>query len=317
MKSILFNFIVCLLLTAPPLPAQVIFSGDGTRTREVSLLDEGWTFHRGDVKGDPSLPEYAPSGWEEVTLPHGRAAGKRHRTGTLWYRRCFDIDLTQNAVPGGRRIFFRFDAAACGAQVFINGHAVSLRSCVGDAWVCEATEAINGDGRGNIIAVRLDSGQGTSRRCPGTGLHGDVYLVETNRVHVPCGGQSVTAACEGGRTEVSVRTRICGVRNEELKVVTVITDPATGKHVASTNAFEVLSRTATEKGDTAITVLQHLTVEDPELSRQDTPPLYKADTDIFVWFSPKGPIPAESGAPPKIMHSDTVSTVFPVPALNR
>jgi len=341
MKAKTYHVILfCLLLTALPVSARSIFGSEETRTREVTLLDKGWTFHRGDVTGDPSLPGYDASLWEEVTVPHdwaikgpfsrsndlqdviieqnledmssvktGRTGGLPF-TGTGWYRRSFDIDLTQHEVPGGRRIFFQFEGAMSEARVFVNGHEVGFWPYGYNSWVCEATDAITGDGRGNIIAVRLENKPESSRWYPGAGLYRNVYLVETNRVHVPYGGQYVTTVCKGGRAEVTLRTEICGVRNEELKVVASIVDRSTGKRVASTSAFEVLSRTAGENGDTTVTVLQHLTVENPNLWSPETPSLYEAHTDIYVWFRPKRRMGAGPSAAPKIMHSDVISTIF-------
>lgn len=348
MKSRAHFTILLLFLTALPASAQLIpiGGGDDTRTRETTLLDKGWTFHRGNVKGDPSLAEFDAVQWEEVTIPHdwaikgpfdrsndlqdvaieqnfeNTASEKTGRTGGLpftgtgWYRRYFDIDLTQNEVPGGRRIFFQFDGAMSEARVFVNGREVGFWPYGYNSWVCEATDAINDDGLENIIAVRLENQPESSRWYPGAGLYRNVYLVETNRVHVPYGGQYVTTVCRGDRAGVSIRTEICGVRREELKVASSIVDRSTGKDIAHTSAFEVLSRTAGENGDTTVTVLQHLTVDDPELWSPETPSLYEVNTDISVWFRPKGPTHGRfSSAPPKVMHSDRISTVFGIRTL--
>jgi len=316
-------------------------TGDSdTRTREVTTLDKGWSFHQGDINGDPSLPAFDSSGWDNVTIPHDwaitgpfdrsndlqdvaieqnfedKSSEKTGRTGGLpyvgvgWYRRAFDIDLTQNEVPGGRRIFFQFDGAMSEARVFVNGREVGFWPYGYNSWVCEATDAINGDGKNNIIAVRLENRPESSRWYPGAGLYRNVYLVETNKVHVPYSGQYITTKYADGKADVNVRTEICGVERECLTVTTSIIERSTGECIASTNIFETLSRTPTEKGDTTVTVSQTLTVDNPDLWSPENPALYETVTDIIVWFKPPRHFQGGPAVAPKEIHSDEIKTTF-------
>ncbi|GEM_PF-5962046 len=299
--------VFCILASTFYVSAQRVIGDDNTRTREITVLNDGWTFHRGEVIGDPSVADYDVSLWEIGTIDCSRKSECKE---TEWFRRGFDVDLTQNVVPGGRRIFFRFDGTVGDAQVFVNGHKIGCVAYDLDSWECEATDAINGDGRGNMIAVRIDDKSDSSRCDSGKRPLGNVSLVATNRVHVPFGGYNVSAACQGAQAEVCVRTEVCGVRNEELALVTSIMDSNTNQKVISSSAIELMDRTVEENGDTTVTVVQHLVIDNPRLWSPTNPSLYEAITDVYVWFRPKSKNPFGFSVAPKMLHSDVISIKF-------
>ncbi|MCM1198833.1 MAG: hypothetical protein NC308_08080, partial [Clostridium sp.] len=155
----------------------IFLGGCAFAQRYAQLLEDGWKFHRGDVP-EASSALFDDSSWDNVTVPHdwaiygpfsrehdlqnvavtqnletkaslktGRTGGLPY-TGTGWYRRVFDVR------PGKRAILL-FDGAMSEAHVYVNGREVCFWPYGYNAFHCDVTDALNPDGKDNILAVRL------------------------------------------------------------------------------------------------------------------------------------------------------------------
>lgn len=121
--------------------------------RQVTALDEGWRFARGDVAG-ASAVDFDDTAWTAVRLPHtwngidGEAGGAYYR-GPGWYRR----ELP--ALPAGQRFFLQFDGAALRAEVWVNGQLAGRHDGGYAAFRIDISRWLAA-GR-NRVAVRVDN----------------------------------------------------------------------------------------------------------------------------------------------------------------
>ena len=91
------------------------------------LLGKGWLFHLGDCP-DAWKKDYAPEGWQEVTLPHDwsvslpfsreYSSGTGYAAGGIgWYRGALRVPESRR----GRRTLLTFDGVYKNSRVWCNG----------------------------------------------------------------------------------------------------------------------------------------------------------------------------------------------------
>jgi beta-galactosidase len=134
-------------------------------------------------------PSFDDSGWRELGLPHdwgiegpfnqalAGETGKLPWAGVGWYRKTFALSRKDE----GSLIELYLDGAMSHATIWLNG------ACVG-GWVygytsfkVDLTPAAR-FGRSNVLAVRLDNPDASSRWYPGSGLYRNTWLVKTNPI---------------------------------------------------------------------------------------------------------------------------------------
>ncbi|MBQ0044406.1 MAG: DUF4982 domain-containing protein [Bacteroidales bacterium] len=262
----------------------------GCAGRQDILLCDGWKF----TKADGVFSEVAldVSSWESVTIPHDWAiygpfdadndaqtvaisqnletvaSLKTGRTGSLphvgtgWYRTVFDV-------PGysdGKSVELVFDGAMSHAQVYVNGRKAGEWPYGYNSFHFDVSDLINGDGKGNVLAVRLENLPESARWYPGAGLYRNVHLVVTDRIHVPVWGTHVVCprVCADEAT-VEIEVKVDGTPD---RVKTVILGPD-GKRVASCKAGHEGS-------------IRHVfRINAPQLWSPESPSLYSAVTSVY------------------------------------
>jgi beta-galactosidase len=134
-------------------------------------------------------PSFDDSGWRELALPHdwgiespfdpalAGETGKLPWAGVGWYRKTFALGRKDE----GSLVELHLDGAMSHATVWLNG------VCVG-GWVygytsfkVDLTPAVR-FGKPNVLAVRLDNPDASSRWYPGSGLYRNTWLVKTRPV---------------------------------------------------------------------------------------------------------------------------------------
>jgi beta-galactosidase len=273
------------------------------QVRTEVTLEEGWKFTRED---DPraSEPVYDDTKWQSVRVPHdwaiygpfdkendmqrmaivqdGQTTSIEHygRTGGLpftgvgWYRTRFTLPDYRE----GKRVTIQFDGAMSNARLYVNGREAGYWPNGYNTFYFDITDLVNGDGKENTLAVRLENFEEQSRWYPGAGLYRNVHLITTNETHIPIWGTYVTTPMvQDDFARVKVRTNVHrgDVINDQhvLKLKTSITDPS-GKRVAErTDAFTRFDGDELE---------QTLIVEDPQLWDIQQPNLYKAVSKLYV-----------------------------------
>lgn len=264
--------------------------------RSEYLLEKGWKFTKGEVS-NAEAPAFNDTKWETVTIPHDwaifgpfdknndlqnvavtqnfetQASLKTGRTGGLpyvgtgWYRTTF------HSTPGKQTTLI-FDGAMSEARVFVNGKEACFWPYGYNSFYCDVTGLVNGDGKNNVLAVRLENRPQSSRWYPGAGLYRNVHVVTTEKIHVPVWGTQITTPfVKDEYASVCLHTTILNAGKTELTVTTDIVD-VDGQVVS----------TKTNKGyinhDQPFT--QNFIVEQPKLWSPETPVLYKAVSKIYA-----------------------------------
>lgn len=264
--------------------------------RSVELLEKGWKFSLGDKEG-ACVVDYDDSSWEKVIIPHDwaitgpfdvnndlqtvavtqnfetKASLKTGRTGGLpyvgvgWYRRKFDV-------PSGKKAELVFDGAMSEARVYVNGKEVCFWPYGYSSFHYDVTPYLNADGKGNLLAVRLENRPQSSRWYPGAGLYRNVRLVVTEDVHVPVWGTHLlTPHVDEEFASVRLETSVVGAGQKALKIRTVIYAPD-GKSVT-----EKIFAGKTMDGQPLV---QNFIVEKPKLWSPESPFLYEAVSEIYA-----------------------------------
>ena len=269
--------------------------------RTEVLLEKGWKFiHQDEIEAMKA--EYDDSKWEEVSVPHdwaiygpfdrkydlqkvavtqngekiatwktGRSGGLPY-TGTGWYRTHFNIPHFDKE---HQRITLLFDGAMSEAHVYVNGQEAIFWPYGYNAFHVDVTDLLHADGTDNLLAVRLENREESSRWYPGAGLYRNVHLITTNRTHIPVWGTHVTTPhVEKEFATVRQRTNIHTKKGEELTVKTTIYNKeqeVVGEKTTKLNASSDL-----EKID------QRILVENPSLWSPESPTLYTAVTIVNV-----------------------------------
>ena len=212
-------------------------------------FNPGWRFHKGGVAGAEKR-DFDDSAWEGVNLPHGleilgeNGSGMRNYQGPAWYRKVFQPDdLKKTSV-------LYFEAVMGRSIVWVNGQKV------GEHFGGYLPFAINLTGLlkagDNVVAVYANNSDDPSYP-PGKpqglldfaylgGIYRDVYLIETDPVHVSLPELSKTVAgggvfvgvkdVNGNDAAIEVRTEVVN-ESQQARIVTVqtILEDADGKEV--------------------------------------------------------------------------------------
>ena len=287
MKRQIGNILVAALMMLPL---------SASAQRSVTLLDKDWRFSLGD-KADACLADYDDSSWESVVVPHDwaiygpfdvnndlqnvavtqnfekKASLKTGRTGGLpyvgvgWYRRTFDV-------PAGKRVELLFDGAMSEARVYVNGIEVCFRPYGYSSFHCDVTSFLTPDGKGNVLAVRLENRPQSSRWYPGAGLYRNVHLISTEPVHVPVWGTHVTTPhVEKSYASVRLETMVDGGTGKALKIKTSIYGP---------DGVKVSEKTFAGKTGEGQPLVQNFIVDAPCLWSPENPSLYKAVSELYA-----------------------------------
>ena len=144
-------------------------------------------------------PGFDDQGWRHLNLPHDWGiegpfkleypgeSGKLPWWGVAWYRKHFDVP----ASDAGRQCYLDLDGAMSYAAVWCNGRFVGGWPYGYASWRVDLTPFLK-PGEPNVLAIRLDNPQDSSRWYPGSGIYRHVWLEKTAPVHVAHWGSYVT-----------------------------------------------------------------------------------------------------------------------------
>jgi beta-galactosidase len=192
---------------------------------EQRALDADWRFHPGEVQ-DGQSPIYDDHDWTAVTAPHdfsvmnakdGRSpfdpnAVSGQDSGYLsggvgWYRR----HLNLSAADAAKALRLNFGAVYMNAEVWINGVRLASHAYGYTAFSVDLTgHARAGD---NVIAVRVDHRDPSSRWYAGSGLIRPVSLDVMNCLHIAPESvaiQTPVATTQTGLVKVDLDVANCG-----------------------------------------------------------------------------------------------------------
>ncbi|WP_321517987.1 beta-galactosidase GalB [uncultured Bacteroides sp.] len=270
------------------------------QVRTAFLLEKGWKFTRTDNPQSYS-PDFNDSKWQSVVIPHdwaiygpfsskndmqkvaitqdGQKEAMEHagRTGGLpfvgvgWYRINFKVpEFTK-----GKKAAILFDGAMSNPEVFLNGKKVGHWAYGYNSFYLDITPYLNEAGN-NLLAVRLENKEESSRWYPGAGLYRNVHVIITDDAHIPVWGtQLTTPKITSDFAKINLKTKVvcpADTKVENFRLVTEIKD-ADNKIVAT-------NETNLSKYDGDL-FEQNIIVTQPKLWDIETPYLYKAVSKLY------------------------------------
>lgn len=262
--------------------------------REISFNKDWKFFLETEGSINASGKAYDDSGWREVDLPHdysieqdfdpnspGTANGGYLNGGVGWYRKHFILPKTME----GKRISISFGGVYMDSTVYINGRMAGNYPYGYSPFEYDITDYVTADGvTENVIAVKVNHQQPSSRWYSGSGIYRNVDLVVTDPVHVGRYGTYVTTPdleeeYAKGRAKVHVETTVENETESEAGVkvrTTILDDEGNVFCEAVTTEAIAVSAGGTE------TFSQDIVTEKPKLWDTETPDLYSVKTEVIV-----------------------------------
>jgi beta-galactosidase len=251
-------------------------------------FNAGWKFNRGDVTGGAQSATFNDSSWRSLNVPHdwsielafnqsspSGSGGGFLDGGVGWYRKTFTLDQADS----GKKILIQFDGVYMNSQVWINGISLGTRPYGYSSFEYDLTPYVNFGGTSNILAVRVNNNQPTSRWYSGSGIYRHVWLTKVNPVHVTNSGVFVTTPTVSSTSaSVSVATEVQNqaASSASVTVTTTISDPNGASVATNTSAASDIAANA------KATVSQSLTVANPQLWSTTSPNLYQVKVEVTV-----------------------------------
>jgi hypothetical protein len=251
--------------------------------RTKTNFNADWHFTLGDPAG-AERAAFDDKTWQRVGLPHSFSIpyfqASRFYAGYGWYRK----HLKLARVTPGHRYALEFEGAFQEAEVFVNGLAAGRHRGGYTGFPVDITFALHaGD---NVVAVRVNNtwnpqlAPRAGEHVFSGGLYRDVWMVETDAVHVAWTGTRITTpelSQASGRVAAETEIRNDGAKPADVTLRTRIV-AADGKTVA------VLpdERITVAPGATRIATQTSAPVPHPQLWSPQTPVLYRAVTDVVA-----------------------------------
>ena len=259
------------------------FSASETKRAELNF-NRNWKFCLGDPIGSMAKA-FDDSAWETVDLPHDFSISQEFTnsgtevesgnlpTGTGWYRKMF----TMPADYAEKEVFLNFGGVYNNAYVYVNGRLVaenhygynSFSVSIGNYITCNGSTW-------NLIAVKVESENASSRWYSGSGIYRDVTMTITNTLHVAHHGTYVTTpSVNGDSAAVNAAVTVDNDSGEsrDVAVETTVYDPD-GKSVASAQKNVTIAAKSNQN------LSFDYAVASPKLWDTDSPYLYTLETKI-------------------------------------
>ncbi len=264
-----------------------------TMSLDTVKFDDGWLFARyGDTPAgyvnepaDLQSVTLDDSGWRKLDLPHDwgietdfmadqpNSTGKLMFQGIGWYRKHFAVKATEV----GKRFTIQFDGIMSCPTVFLNGKNVGEWKYGYSSFALDLTEAINFGGD-NVLAVRVDNVNDSSRWYPGGGIYRHVWLSKNEPIHLAHWGTYITTpVVSADQAKICIASEIENSTGAAVMSVCqhTIMEKGTGKVVASSkpqglNLMPGITASQSE-----------ITLNNPKLWDTSSPNLYIARTEIL------------------------------------
>lgn len=261
----------------------------GAEERSVSFNDH-WRFYLGELNGAEAV-SYHDASWKSINLPHDYSIDQGYSTaipaeqesgyvlgGTGWYRKVFTFSSNMEH----KSVRVDFDGVYMNAVVYLNGVRLGTHPYGYTPFsFLLPGEYLRFDGEENVLAVKVEHKQPSSRWYSGSGIYRDVKLTVTDSVHVAyCGTTVTTPDIREGIGTVHVVT---SVKNDsdtarEVSVRQTVYEKGGGNPVAAGEKTAVQPVAAHAEG----VITSSVTVPDPKLWSTETPNLYTVRTEVYV-----------------------------------
>ena len=152
-----------------------------------------------DPGADVAKPGYSDSKWRKLDLPHDWGVESKflpsepNQTASLpwaavgWYRKDFSVPASSK----GNRFYLDFDGVMMTPQVYVNGKLAGEWKYGYNSFRVDITDFLKFGGK-NVVAVRAENKQNSTRWYPGAGIYRHTWITESNQVHIENWGVFVT-----------------------------------------------------------------------------------------------------------------------------
>ena len=246
-------------------PAQASF--DDSRWQAVNLPHD-WALDLPFAKNEYFIPpQNADDG--DPAAGHGyKAIGRKFPENSIgWYRKVFTLDKSDEA----RRLTLEFDGVFRDAVVIFNGYVLTRHDSGYTPFSVDISNFIDTEGP-NVLLVRADATLGEGWFYEGAGIYRYVWLVKTDRVHIPQWGVWAHGETSG---KVALETSVSNMTDavKALELVSTLFD-ATGSPVSQTRS----TLQAQPRADTIVT--QQAAIYSPHLWSLEDPHLYTVRSEL-------------------------------------
>jgi hypothetical protein len=273
--------------------------GAQNKTRTDIELKKGWLSVADDndsaaYKGFEFIG-YKTATWQKVEVPHNwdvyngyRRLRHGNRHGYAWYRNSFVVNTNNN-----KRIFLWFEGVGSYATVWVNGKKAGYHAGGRTGFTLDVTDAINKNGKPNLLAVRADhpanikdlpwvcgacsDERGFSEGSQPMGIFRPVHIIATNVVRVEPLGVYVWSndiSTQSANIHSSIEIKNYAASSKKIVIKNFIVD-ASGKKIISFQDEKNISSTQTIKS----TFIQK--ISNPVLWSLDNPYLYTLVTALY------------------------------------
>jgi beta-galactosidase len=271
-------------------PTAAVNTYDGARTTTANF-DSTWRFHLGDATNAQN-PAFDDSSWTTLNVPHdwsisqpfeqnspAGSGGGYLGGGVGWYRKTFTLPASSS----GQRVIVQFDGAYMDSTVYMNGTQICARPYGFISYECDFTSSATFGGS-NVLAVRLNNQQPSSRWYSGSGIFRHTWLKTVNPLRVAYTGTQISTpqvSAASATVNVSVTLQNDGATAQPASVASSILDNS-GARVAQGSAQAITVGAATTTTPGTATATQTITVPNPKLWSLSSPALYSMVTTVTV-----------------------------------
>lgn len=236
--------------------------------------------------------DFDDSEWRHLNLPHDWAiegpfnidyngsTGKLPYWGIRWYRKT--LELSQD--DAGKQIYLDIDGAMSYASVWCNGQYVGGWPYGYASFRLDLTPYIKA-GQKNVLAIRLDNPDDTSRWYSGSGIYRNVWLVKTSPVHVEQWGTFVRnqqVDSEIAVMEMGVNIENHAGKDVQVKLQTSVYLQGKDGRPVGEEVTQSMTKDIAIKKDSWSSARFQFKVDKPKLWDIDTPNCYVAVSRVFM-----------------------------------
>jgi beta-galactosidase len=243
----------------------------------VAFDDSAWRSldlpHDFSIEGPAGKDPATMDGPFDEKSPAGVGGGALN-AGIAWYRKTFHLPESDR----GRHIVLQFDGVYMDSDVWINGEYLGNHPYGFTSFEYDLTPYLKFGEAANVVAVRVNVKQPCSRWYSGAGIYRNVWLTETEPVHVPQWGTYVTTPeVSDASARVRVRTHVVNDGTATINAIlsTAIVAPD-GKVVSTSEATQEIAAGKDVEFD------QELKADQPRRWSLEDPALYHAVSEVRV-----------------------------------
>ncbi|MFI3248759.1 MAG: glycoside hydrolase family 2 TIM barrel-domain containing protein [Rikenellaceae bacterium] len=260
----------------------VTFSANAHYTPDENF-DKGWQFYKGVAQGAES-PSFDDSKWRTLNLPHDWAIegpfsvendcriGALPVSGTGWYRK----EFTMSPSDKDKVVRIEFEGAMSHATVWVNGEQVGFRPYGYIGYEYDITEQLKFDGSENVIAVRLEPKNHSSRWYPGAGIHRSVWLKIDEPIYVDLYGVYNTSPTVTKPLAVAQNETVIVNKTNQNSVVDVLHEYYSPDGVMVASTEDQITIEPNSKGLSQT----YTNIVNPQIWSMETPNIYTIKTTV-------------------------------------